>query len=824
MELEDYTNLLKKLLPPGLAWNKDYDSNIHLLMTAFAEEYARLDADTQNFLKEINPLEANQLLPEWERVTGILMGCASNYLSSQSKREAIKRKLAFRGGASEQFLIDVAASLGFPIKIQEFGTFRAGISRAGDHATGEEWAYALKIRAPEQTARFFRAGISSAGDPLREFANQLLQCVLEHYLPAHATAFYVFDILKPELKVDFSSVSEGLAQVQLTKRLAADFEAMSEFINQRKVFLRADVTSASSSTCDDPTLTPPWNPSGISSLKLWLDATRGITAAANKVNYWEDQSSANNDYDGIGESFSSRPTTGLTQYNGKNVVVFDGIDDYVKIADAVDLDADSNLEIFALLEVQDQSRKQTIITKNNYSLVQEDTWYSLSLMQDNIYGASDLLRHGGSLTTPNKTDNFKNVAMCVYQSSLLWYVNGLRRVHLGSFSETLLTGYSGGNIYWMLPFKGKLIICSNGNTLYEFDGNNFTLIGSIYQYGYSGPTVTNVCSACVFNDKIYMNGSSHIAIWDGFFYQAVAKTQQGNGLLCTFLKDNLFVSSGSHIMRFDANIANEAVFTDALPSSRFVKSSCIFEDKILIGTGGSASSVVYSVDNSFASGTLPVFATPNAGNNGTYIAEIFTFNDKLYLLNWGDSGQTGAYNEIMEYNPVNGTFVTVTANTTNPAAGLAIWDGAVYFTRERKEFSPIINLSRAGIGKAAYTQDPSATVPNSDIPLAGIVSARHDGTNVTVQVNANDQNQRLYNNASISNNSKPVIIGKGFSGMHAIQSQQDHFKGKLAEILVFTDSLSLADRQKVEGHLSWKWTGDGSLLPTGHPYKDSIPV
>lgn len=817
MELEDYTNLLKKLLPPGLAWNKDYDSNIHLLMTAFAEEYARLDFDTQQLLKEINPLESNQLLPEWERVTGILMGCASNYLSSQSKREAIKRKLAFRGGASEQFLIDVAASLGFPIKIQEFGTFRAGISKAGDHASGEEWAYALKIRAPEQTARFFRAGISSAGDPLREFANQLLQCVLEHYLPAHATAFYVFDIPKPQLKADFSSVSEGLAQVQLTKRLAADFESVSEFVNQRKAFLKADVTSASSSACEDPTLTPPWNPSGISSLKLWLDATRGITAAANKVNYWEDQSSANNDYNGILEAFSSRPTTGLTQYNGKNVVEFDGVNDYVTILDNTDLDADSGIEIFTLLEVLDQSRKQSIISKDNYSLKYQNQWYSFDLSHDEIYNSGDLLRHTGGFYGSNKTDSYKSIHMCVYQSSLYWYINGLRRVHLGSFTEEVVTGYP-PSFYWMIPFNGKLIICSNGDTLYEFDGDDYTLIGSIFQLGLSGSTVSGINSACVLNNKLYMNGNSHVAIWNGSsFEQAVVKTQTGVGLLCAFLKDNLYVSSGSHIMRFDANISNETVFTDALASSRIVKSACLYEDKILIGTGGSASSIVYSLDSSFGGGTLPVFASPSTGQTGTYISEIFTFNGKLYLLNWGDSGQSGNYSEIMEYDPLNGTFFQIVANSTNPAVGLAFWDGAIYFTRERKELSPIVNLSKAGIGKSAYILDPSPT-------SFGILSARHDGTNMAIKVNADDQSQRLYNNASISNNNKNLVIGKAFSGIYGVQSQQDHLKAKVAEILVFTEAVSNSDREKIEGYLSWKWTGNGSLLPTGHPYKDSIPV
>jgi hypothetical protein len=54
-------------------------------------------------------------------------------------------------------------------------------------------------------------------------------------------------------------------------------------------------------------------------------------------------------------------------------------------------------------------------------------------------------------------------------------------------------------------------------------------------------------------------------------------------------------------------------------------------------------------------------------------------------------------------------------------------------------------------------------------------------------------------------------------------------KGNIAELLVVntgTNTLSAADRQRLEGYLANKWWGAGTnnVLPSGHPYKNSAPL
>jgi Putative phage tail protein len=49
-----------------------------------------------------------------------------------------------------------------------------------------------------------------------------------------------------------------------------------------------------------------------------------------------------------------------------------------------------------------------------------------------------------------------------------------------------------------------------------------------------------------------------------------------------------------------------------------------------------------------------------------------------------------------------------------------------------------------------------------------------------------------------------------------------NWSGWIAEVILYSEVLSEADRQRVEGYLAWKW-GLASVLPIGHPYKLTPP-
>ena len=84
------------------------------------------------------------------------------------------------------------------------------------------------------------------------------------------------------------------------------------------------------------TTTPQFSPQSLAGLVLWLDAIALAQANGTPVAAWADQS-------GLGNNASqgtaaAQPTYQATAINGRPGVVFDGVDDYMSIADASSLD------------------------------------------------------------------------------------------------------------------------------------------------------------------------------------------------------------------------------------------------------------------------------------------------------------------------------------------------------------------------------------------------------------------------------------------------------------------------------------------------------
>lgn len=185
MGVERYKTLLKNLLPQGLAWPRQKDTNMDGLLTAFAVDLNRTDLRVKNMLTESYPLTTTELLTDWERVAGLPEECEGLGETLQARREAVHRKVSSLGGQNPDYYIAVAASIGYEVTITEFKPFRAGVGAVGDSIYGEEWLFTWAVNAPEETIRYFRAGQSTAGEGLRSWGNELLECVISRIAPAH---------------------------------------------------------------------------------------------------------------------------------------------------------------------------------------------------------------------------------------------------------------------------------------------------------------------------------------------------------------------------------------------------------------------------------------------------------------------------------------------------------------------------------------------------------------------------------------------------------------------------------------------------------------
>lgn len=191
--VEEYTALLKSLLPPGQAFPREAGTNLERLLAGAAVEFSRMEARADALAREVNPLETAELLTDWERAAGLPDRCSAELETTlQGRRAAVVAKLASVGGQSIAYFIEVAATLGFEITITNYRPFEAGRSVAGDSLTNGDWVFAWRVNAPEVTVTSFRAGLSAAGEPLRVWGNGVLECKLTSLSPAHTIPIFSY--------------------------------------------------------------------------------------------------------------------------------------------------------------------------------------------------------------------------------------------------------------------------------------------------------------------------------------------------------------------------------------------------------------------------------------------------------------------------------------------------------------------------------------------------------------------------------------------------------------------------------------------------------
>lgn len=189
----EYKEQLKLLLPPGQAFPREPGTNIDALLDGLSVELARADSHATRLTGEANPLTTTELLADWERVAGLPDKCAGTLeQTTQGRRNALVAKLSSTGGQSPAYFIGVARALGYSISIEEFRPFRAGRSRPGESLTNGDWVFAWRVHAPSVTVIAFRAGRSAAGEPLRSWGNDALECKLNQLKPAHTILLFAY--------------------------------------------------------------------------------------------------------------------------------------------------------------------------------------------------------------------------------------------------------------------------------------------------------------------------------------------------------------------------------------------------------------------------------------------------------------------------------------------------------------------------------------------------------------------------------------------------------------------------------------------------------
>lgn len=187
-----YAAQLASLLPQGILWERGADPTMDRLLLWMARELARIDQRIADLLREADPRETVEMLPDWEAEVGLPDPCSGPASTSAGRRAEVLQRLRMQGGASRAYFIALAETLGYQgATITEFRPFTArSACREAVTAPAWWWTWRLNIMA-EFTIRRFTAR-SAASEPLRAWGDDALECIVRRLKPAHTHVLFSY--------------------------------------------------------------------------------------------------------------------------------------------------------------------------------------------------------------------------------------------------------------------------------------------------------------------------------------------------------------------------------------------------------------------------------------------------------------------------------------------------------------------------------------------------------------------------------------------------------------------------------------------------------
>lgn len=179
----DYLTQHQALLPLGPALTRESGANLTKLLAALAQEPARIHSRAQNLIDESDPQTTTEILGDWERVFGLPDLCL--YAVPQTvaqRRMALVAKMSAVDDLTAQFFIDLAASIGYTVTIDQ-------------NVDGSPFKW--RVNSAGVSIMDFVVGAGVVGDALREWGDELLECTVRSYQPAHTQVLFAYLVVQP---------------------------------------------------------------------------------------------------------------------------------------------------------------------------------------------------------------------------------------------------------------------------------------------------------------------------------------------------------------------------------------------------------------------------------------------------------------------------------------------------------------------------------------------------------------------------------------------------------------------------------------------------
>lgn len=181
LSADDYTQAAQALLPRGALWTRDADAILTDVLAALAAEFARVDGRAQDLVDEANAATTSELLSDWERVFGLPDDCVTTPQTVDQRRAALEVKMSSVDDLTAQFFITVAARIGMTVTIDE----------------AVDGPFVWRVNGSGVTITDFVVGSAVAGDALRIWSNDLLECTIKRLNPAHTKVLFAYLTLLP---------------------------------------------------------------------------------------------------------------------------------------------------------------------------------------------------------------------------------------------------------------------------------------------------------------------------------------------------------------------------------------------------------------------------------------------------------------------------------------------------------------------------------------------------------------------------------------------------------------------------------------------------
>lgn len=192
LSADDYLQQLLALLPPGPAWDEDFEPFHAQLLAAYGEGLADVHLHADDLQRETDPRSTYELLGRWETVLALPDECTVSGASLDERRSAVVARLLSLGGLSRSYYLALAGSLGYSgTTITEFRPMTCE-SACDAGIDPDPWSSVWMLNLPASNRLREMSADALCDEALATWGDTQLECVVARQAPAHSILHFTY--------------------------------------------------------------------------------------------------------------------------------------------------------------------------------------------------------------------------------------------------------------------------------------------------------------------------------------------------------------------------------------------------------------------------------------------------------------------------------------------------------------------------------------------------------------------------------------------------------------------------------------------------------